>query len=317
VNLVPNQWYAILDPGEVPAGRPVGWRRMGRDLVFWRSEDGQLRAAEDRCPHRAAALSIGTVEDGCLTCPFHGFRFADDGSCVKVPAHPDLAISPKMRLAMVAVREAYELVWMWSGPDAPDEGPVPFFDGFEGTSWRGSQHIVAWPVHYSRAVENQLDYAHLSFVHRTTIGRFTTPDTEMDVTTEGRRIGFRNDKSPGDGIQFIGPNVWRLWLAPTLFNFLAFAPVDDEHMVYYLRTYQSRVLVPGLDWMVNKLSSMFNPRILAQDQRVVSTQRPKMASLSNGDVYVKSDRPLIEYLKWREGLQSQASPTPGRRTPGP
>jgi nitrite reductase/ring-hydroxylating ferredoxin subunit len=307
MNLVPNQWYAVLDPAEVPAGAPVGRRRMGRDLVFWRGDDGRLLAAEDRCPHRAAALSIGTVQDGCLICPFHGFRFADDGSCVKVPAHPDLAISPKMRLATVPVREANDLVWIWSGPDAPDEGPIPFFEGMEGWSWRGSQHIVPWPVHYTRSVENQMDYAHLPFVHRTTIGRFTTADAEMEVTVDGRRISYKNDRSPGEGIQFIGPNVWRLWLQPKLFNFLAFVPIDDENMAYYLRVYQRMVRTPGLDWVVNKLSSMSSPFILAQDHRVVTTQRPKVSSLSNGEVYVKSDRALIEYLKWREGLRGDGA----------
>jgi len=300
LNLVPNQWYAVLDPDQVPSDRPVGFRRLGEDLVFWRDREGAVRVAVDRCPHRAAALSIGSVEGGELVCPFHGFRYAVDGPCVHVPAHPDRAISPKLRLDTRAVREAHDLVWLWSGPDAPDEGPIPFLDRMEGFVWRGSQHVVAWPVHYTRAVENQLDYAHLPFVHATTIGRFTTPDVAMEVTVEGRRISYKSDKNPVDGIQFVGPNVWRLWLSDTLFNFLAFAPVDDEQMVYYLRTYQRRVTAPGLSWLACKLASALNPTILAQDERVVSTQRPKRSSLDNGEVYVKSDRPLIEYLMWRE-----------------
>ncbi len=260
MNLVPNQWYAVLDPDEVPAGKPVARRRMGRDLVFWR----------------------------------------DDGACVAVPAHPDLAISPKLRLDTVPVREAHELLWAWSGPDAPDDGPIPFFDDLGGYVWRGSQLVVPWEVHYTRAVENQLDYAHLAFVHRTTIGRFASVEVDLEVTVNGRHLSFRNRPDRGAGIEFIGPNVWRLILQPTVFNFLAFVPVDEEHMVYYLRTYQRRVTVPGLGWLMCKAMSLANPLILEQDHRVVRTQQPKVSSLHNGEVYVKSDRPVIEYLKWRE-----------------
>ena len=47
---------------------------------------GDVVAAPDRCPHREAPLSAGFVEDGCLVCPYHGWKFGDDGRCVKVPS---------------------------------------------------------------------------------------------------------------------------------------------------------------------------------------------------------------------------------------
>ena len=229
MDLVPNQWYAALDPREVPAGRPVGFRRLGHDLVLWRDRSGRVRAAHDRCPHRAAALSIGAVQDGCVACPFHGFRFDADGACVAVPAHPDRGITPKLALTMVPAREAHDLVWLWSGPDAPPDGPIPFFDT-AGTTWAGSQVTKQWPVHYTRAVENQLDWAHLAFVHATTIGRFAPVNVDDLVTTvDGARI-HSTLPDQGSGLTFIGPNVWQLVLSPKLFNFLAFVPIDDGHV---------------------------------------------------------------------------------------
>jgi nitrite reductase (NADH) small subunit len=45
-----------------------------RDVAVFRSE-GAVYAIDDRCPHAGASLSSGHVEDGCVTCPWHGWRF--------------------------------------------------------------------------------------------------------------------------------------------------------------------------------------------------------------------------------------------------
>lgn len=297
-NFVPNQWYAILDPAEVPEGKPVGRRRLGRDLVFWRDASGAVCAAHDRCPHRSAALSLGTVTDGCLTCPFHGFEFENTGACTKVPAHPDHAISNAMRLQTVPLREEHDLVWMWSGPDAPSDAPLPFFD-VEGFAWSGSQIQIPWPVHYTRSVENQLDFAHLAFVHHNTIGWMAPTEIDVEVTMEGSFLRTNLKHDPNGGISFIGPNIWKLHLGPRVWNFLAFVPVDDDNMLYILRTYQSFVATQPFSWALGKAMSLSNPIVLGQDRRVVTTQKPNFSSLENGEVYVQSDAPIITYLKWR------------------
>ncbi|MCB9791368.1 MAG: aromatic ring-hydroxylating dioxygenase subunit alpha [Alphaproteobacteria bacterium] len=303
MNLVPNRWYAILDPDEVPADRPVAFRRMGRDLVFWRDAEGKLRAADDRCPHRGSALSIGKVEGGCITCPFHGFRFEPDGRCSRIPAHPERRIPAAMHLRTLPVREAHELVWAWSGPDPAPEADPPFFD-FSGHSWRGSQFTSAWPVHYSRAVENQLDWAHLAFVHESTIGRFAPADVDdVRTRTEGDHIWCGLPDNP-EMLHVLGPNLWTMPTGPFTRGFLVFAPIDDENMIYYSRAYQSAVRVPGADWLFGVVNRWMNQYILSQDKRVVSTQTPRISALDNGEVYVKSDQPIIAYLRWRQALRS-------------
>jgi phenylpropionate dioxygenase-like ring-hydroxylating dioxygenase large terminal subunit len=62
--LIPDLWYAVLESSEVPAGKPVGARRLGESLVFWRDGDGQIVVMKDRCPHRSSQLSLGRIIDG-------------------------------------------------------------------------------------------------------------------------------------------------------------------------------------------------------------------------------------------------------------
>jgi nitrite reductase/ring-hydroxylating ferredoxin subunit len=71
-----------VTPAKTP-GREV---RDGVPLVTWDDATGCRRAALDRCPHRRAPLSAGAVEGGVLRCPYHGWAFAGDGTCVDIPA---------------------------------------------------------------------------------------------------------------------------------------------------------------------------------------------------------------------------------------
>ena len=37
--------------------------------------DGRVHALDDTCPHMGASLGSGFVENGCVTCPWHFWRF--------------------------------------------------------------------------------------------------------------------------------------------------------------------------------------------------------------------------------------------------
>ena len=69
-------------------GGPTEWTRVERDsdnpragsaagvpLLIVEGE-GRVRVLADRCTHRGGPLSQGTIEDGCVTCPWHGSRFS-------------------------------------------------------------------------------------------------------------------------------------------------------------------------------------------------------------------------------------------------
>ena len=85
--------FDVLPEFWVPVGlakklkkRPLKITVAGESIVLFRDDTGRAQALLDRCPHRSVALSLGSVtEDGCLQCPFHGWQFKGDGTCVKVP----------------------------------------------------------------------------------------------------------------------------------------------------------------------------------------------------------------------------------------
>jgi nitrite reductase/ring-hydroxylating ferredoxin subunit len=72
---------------EVPVDRPLRIEDGRNGIVVVRTTDG-VAAYEDVCPHAQWRLSDGSIVDGVLECPGHGWEFcADSGRCVNVPAY--------------------------------------------------------------------------------------------------------------------------------------------------------------------------------------------------------------------------------------
>jgi phenylpropionate dioxygenase-like ring-hydroxylating dioxygenase large terminal subunit len=165
------------------------------------------------------ALSLGKVAgDGCLECPFHGWRFGPDGTARHVPLNPD---AKRERLSAVAVpaREVGDLVWVYTAPGerAPVD-PVPP-EALVDPALRRTYLEVTWRCHWTRAMENMLDSPHLPFVHRTTIGRsmarLMTPTTRMDIEWEetpwgGSQHSTMDGKGSLARLDFHRPNMMAL-----------------------------------------------------------------------------------------------------------
>ena len=82
------------------------------ELVVWSGGNGEVRAWEDRCPHRGMRLSYGFVRDGNLTCLYHGWTYNSDGQCVRIPAHPDLDPPKTICTKSYPTRNCREIVYV-------------------------------------------------------------------------------------------------------------------------------------------------------------------------------------------------------------
>lgn len=67
-------WFAIFPSSELK-NKPVGLKRLGKDIVLWKDAQNRVNCLEDICVYRKAKLSKGKVVNGNLQCPFHGFEY--------------------------------------------------------------------------------------------------------------------------------------------------------------------------------------------------------------------------------------------------
>ena len=318
--MIPNQWYAIAEASEVQRGKVLPLRRMGMELVAWRSKTGQIALMRDLCPHRGAALSGGKVIDDCIECPFHGFQYSADGRAQFIPANGRNAPIPKAFQAQtIPFREEHGMIWAWYGNPREQYPAVPWFAELD-ESWDYAHVAVHWKSHYTRSIENQLDVSHLPFVHKNTIGRGNrTLVNGPYVTLEDNTLSVWVDNRHDDGtpptkptqmpvpytppmLTFKFPNVWQNRIAANFRVTAAFAPIDDENTMVYVRTYQRTKGNRRLNQLLTRLAAQTNRLILREDQRVVETQKPKIAGLDVGEKFIPGDRPIALFLLRRRDL---------------
>jgi vanillate O-demethylase monooxygenase subunit len=162
-------WHPVAMEHEVGEGPQQVWL-LGQPWVLARVE-GELVAFEDRCPHRLAPLSLGTVDDGWgLRCGYHGWTFDRAGACTSIPAlGPGATLPPRARLVPAwGVVEAQGLVWL--APEEPLAArPVIPEWGADGVDcfWNEPRTTA---VSAAQLVDNFLDASHFPFVHAGTFG---------------------------------------------------------------------------------------------------------------------------------------------------
>lgn len=78
----------VVNLGQLADCTPTAEQVMGVDLLLIRQGD-QVTALQGICPHQGSLLAEGTLADGVLTCPGHGWRFdCNSGVRVDGPGNP-------------------------------------------------------------------------------------------------------------------------------------------------------------------------------------------------------------------------------------
>ena len=79
-------WLKVLEPNELSEGRvtPV---TCGHQTVCVTHFEGKYGALDNRCPHQGGPLGEGSIENGLLRCPWHGWDF--DPLTGKAPGFDD------------------------------------------------------------------------------------------------------------------------------------------------------------------------------------------------------------------------------------
>jgi phenylpropionate dioxygenase-like ring-hydroxylating dioxygenase large terminal subunit len=195
-----RHWYVVAESTDLSDG-PVRATLLGRNFVVWRTPDRNVVAAPDRCPHREAPLSEGSIEDGCLVCPYHGWSFGDEGRCVEVPSSgPGRPVPPNAHLDAVHAQERYGLVWVCPGEPA---GAVAVIGQEDDEAFRRiNTGVEVWATSATRMSDNFMDISHFPFVHTGTVGLDDlreVPHLDMEQLDDDF-YGYRYDVEVGNAM---------------------------------------------------------------------------------------------------------------------
>lgn len=318
-------WHPVAYAKDLVADRPLGTILLGERLVLVRHRSA-VHAFEDVCRHKGTALSLGSVENDCLSCPYHGWKYDMSGKLVSIPSRPELNGVLQAQLPSFGCAESSGLIWVsllanpwgkvpnipeWTDPTVRWQTP-PYYD---------------WQTCSPRRLENFVDFSHFPFVHENILGTRDHAEIEdHDVWREDHQLRFV--RWP------IEPNEHRM---------KELLGIDEPLMTvenqYYLTMpstiYLKRIFPNGKRYMLVMASSPIGPnltrnfwhigadftmndeddgylldfenRVLAQDQPIVESQWPEhLSDELSAEMYVKvADEVTVNYRRWLFELAAQ------------
>lgn len=182
-----DAWYPLAWSRDI--GRQLATRRvLEEDLVVYRTEDGQVAALEDVCPHRLAPLSLGTLRGNAVECGYHGLTFDCSGQCVAAPGMARAPASAQVRSFPTAERMG--MAWVWMGDAAKaDRSQVFHLPEYDDAAYSVVEGD-ALPVqaNYLSLADNLCDPTHVVYVHKTTLASAGREETRVQHERQGNKV---------------------------------------------------------------------------------------------------------------------------------
>jgi phenylpropionate dioxygenase-like ring-hydroxylating dioxygenase large terminal subunit len=349
-----NFWYPVCLAEELTQEAPRRVELLGLRFVAFRDAANQAHVLADTCVHRGGSLGRGKLRDGCVECPYHGWRFAGDGRCVLIPSMASEKPPPRAKVDSYPVQERYGVVFAFLGdlPEAerPPVCPVPEY-GEAG--WRASKiAVLDIDCYYERSMENGLDPAHNEFVHpaqgfpavrHETFETYDNPwgtgfwvnfgDPVLEMTTFARDRNVSGQLRAGSW--YHGPNglVTSIFINPesNMVQYFFEAPVNDNHTRIYFLNMRNCMLEDGMDDKVMQV----NLRITREDIGILEELWPvRTPETLTREIMTPSDQVIVGFresladwtrrgwqidrraMRERHGDVAVAIPSPDRRTSG-
>lgn len=297
---MPFGWFKVAMPDEVVAGEVATRRYFGTELVLWRDDAGAIVCQEVWCPHLGAHLGVGgSLADGCIVCPFHGWTFDASGANTGIP----YADRPNGRATVrtFPVREHAGIVFAWYHPQdvepAWDLLPVDEVDDPAYAPYERYEFTVGTCL--QEMGENAFDHAHFQFVH----GHPKVGDTE-EMRLEGvdkvvlTKQQFPSSRGPVDAridVHGRGPG-----FAVTRYQGLIDAsligcstPIDEETSEL---TFLFTVRDPGQDERTSKIAAAFIRSVTSEVQQDIPIWEAKRYEPKPS--LAPSEKSILDYRRW-------------------
>ena len=320
--MLKNFWYAC-EFSSVVTKKPKQIVMLNQRFVLYRNSQGQVVALKDQCSHRGAALSMGWLEDNCIRCPYHGWKFESDGKCVQIPSNEvGTPIPKKANITSYPIQEKYGFIWLFYGelPES-ERPPIPALPEFDDPNLHRSFLDFSVNTYYTRVLENALDLSHLPIVHANTFGagfgknsRFDVYDIQDEPCGISAKSTYKNYTKPkglfklffrgkstdiNSKFTFYLPNITKLETSSNsikIVNFAIHLPVDENTTISKRILFRSFLPYSWLDGIFLR----YYTKIHGEDSTVSESQYPRFIpdSLST-EVHVDADAFTLKYRQLR------------------
>ena len=325
--MLKNKWYLIC-PSDELKNKIVKKRIFGEDIIFFRNQDGDIAALEDRCCHRNVNLSLGYLNSNTIVCGYHGWEYDKNGSCVNIPSQlPGDKIPPTAKIKSYPVKDFNKWVWVFLGDEEKSVQIEPT-DIPEMNEWPFTYKAYTFKADLESTAESLIDPYHIAYVHRNSIRSFMGQIKESpadfnlkvlddgiegfyrraNVGTKAEKVYFGEDENIGTRIRFYYPNISRLEIRfkeRILLILEHIMQVDDEHVEMKQITLWKNIF-PKFPMFAKYFMAKKSAKIVAEDIDFLSSNLEILKKTKDKyhEVSVKGDEVSLAFRKfWRKKLQ--------------
>ncbi len=159
-------WYIAAESKDVKGDRPFATQIMDEWIVLFRDADGKASALRDNCIHRCARLSKGTVKNGRLECPYHGWTYNGRGHVVSVPSEgQEKTGSSGRKTVSYPVTEIDHYIYVRLNRDVAVEHPPFRIPEYGKKGWKTIRLVNRFENNVTNCAENFVDIPHTVSVH--------------------------------------------------------------------------------------------------------------------------------------------------------
>lgn len=308
MNYLKNAWYPVAWLNEIPENGSLARTILDIPMIFFRDEDGKVAALEDTCPHRAAPLSMGKLENCVLQCPYHGLKFNSKGDCVH---NPQGRVSPRAKVPTFPTLEKYCALWIWAGDESKaDPELIPEFDYMNEEHWAVGKGYLFIEGNYELESDNILDLSHIEFLHPL----FSSPQVsqakavyEEDGQTVWSKRDMDNDENVPDFVKqghMVPPDAKAVdrwlhvrWNAPALMALWSGAIASGMPKDQAIVSPSIHWFTPESEYKSHYFFSACIPKMMGDAAQVIADD----IIVKLGDVFEREDKPMIEAQQKRLG----------------
>lgn len=315
-----NFWYPVAFSRDLKEDTLMPIDCFEEPWVLFRGKDGKPGCIRNTCAHRACPLDLGSVNEGRVQCPYHGWEYSTDGKCEKMPSTKFVNV----KIKSLPCFEQEGMIWIWPGNE-PSSATIPSLKPPQGFQIH-AEIVMELPVEHGLLLDNLLDLAHAPFTHTSTFAKgwsvpslvkFLTPSSGLEgywdpypIDMEFRppcmvlsTIGIsKPGKLQGQSTKQCSTHLHQLHVClPSSRNktrllyrmSLDFAPIlQYVPFIYYLWRH-------------------FAEKVLNEDLRLVLGQQDRMINGENvWNLPVSYDKLGVRYRLWRNAVEEGAKQLP-------
>ncbi|NIB38083.1 Rieske (2Fe-2S) protein [Pseudomaricurvus alkylphenolicus] len=280
-------WYPICLSSDVSSGEVKGFEFLNGKVIVFRDEQGKVSVLSAYCRHLGVDLSLAKVEGFSFKCPYHEWRYDQNGKCVETAVGDKPP--PSAKLFEFACGERYGLVWAYNGTTPAYD--LPKFDMEDNELEFDVRRGAVCPMDPFMLYSNTMDLQHLISLHG---AKFETTPDQFDIREH--TIAYEQEmKLPGLGhsrqsVKLHGTNCISLSSEmmgrKTFMMSTGLAVKGPKTITFNISATPKSTDKPGEEQMIQqhlKMCQDFGDQLNKEDEPIFQSVSPRLDNLSASD----------------------------------